>query len=370
MRIVHTDTDDLGNPLRGGQPVRTYEVNSRLAADHEIRVLTATYPRCARRVARGALEYRRLGFGVPFLGLSYHMSYLAALGCAVRRLPHDLVVEEFTPPVGFCLLPLWTRKPVISIVQWFFFRDWEKRYRLPFERVMRAIPQRVGYQDFIVQTDAMGDYFRDLVPTARVWKIPCGIGNEAFLDASQDGQYVLFMGRLDVHHKGLDCLLEAWTRLCAQSLAIPLWIAGAGPAEKDLRAEVEKRGLQDSIRFVGRIEGQKKAKLLQECRFLIMPSRQETFGIVALEAMAAGKPVLAFDIDHLNELLSPKWGALVRPGDVEGLAAEAARLWQDAARCRFLGAAGREAARRYRWCEIAKAQDAVYREVHARVRER
>src|SRR5271166_3306917 len=111
MRIVHADTDDLANPLRGGQPIRTYENNSRLSDYHDITVFTATYEGCERHLRRGNIDYRRLGLTIPGLGLSPHLSYLASLGIAVRNTPHDLVVEEFMPPIGFGLLPWWTRKP-------------------------------------------------------------------------------------------------------------------------------------------------------------------------------------------------------------------------------------------------------------------
>ncbi len=366
MLIIHTDTDDTENPLRGGQPVRTYEINSRLSSRHQIKILTATYPHCSRKVLRGKLEYQRLGFGIPFFGLSYHLSFLATLGFMVNRLPHDLVVEEFTPPFGFCMLPLWTKKPVVSIVQWFFFQDWERRYKLPFERMMRTIPSRVRYRDFIVQTDKMGDYFKDLVPAAHVWKVPCGIDDEAFSDTVCTGDYALFVGRLDVHHKGLDYLLDAWQYLANAQKIIPLRIAGAGPGDEYLRSQIIKRGLLNTVQLMGRIEGPEKHQLLQHCRFLVMPSRQETFGITALEAMAAAKPVLAFDIDHLNELLSPKWAVLATLGNVSELAEGAGDLWGDPGRCRVLGDIGREEAKKYRWCEIAKMQEVIYQEVVGR----
>jgi hypothetical protein len=104
MRIIHTDTDDIENPLRGGQPVRTFEVNSRLAKSHQITVYTASYKDSLKSVVRNHIDYKRLGFTVPFWGLSSHLSYLSRLNAAVNNTPHDLVVEEFTPPFGFCNL--------------------------------------------------------------------------------------------------------------------------------------------------------------------------------------------------------------------------------------------------------------------------
>lgn len=366
MRILHTDTDDLENPLRGGQPVRTYQINSRLTREHEITVLTATYENCVRYMVRGGIHYRRLGVRIPGWGLSPHLSFLACLPLAVRRIPHDLLVEEFTPPVGFCMLPWWTRKPVISIVQWFFFRDWERRYKLPFESMMRNLSQRGAYRNIIVQTDRMGEYFKDLLPQSNLYTVPCGIGNEAFHAGAGCGGYALYLGRLDVNHKGLDYLIEIWRRLASAGLRIPLKIIGAGPAEMWLREQIVRYQLSDSIEMLGRVEGDAKHAWLNGCRFLVMPSRQETFGLTALEAMAASRPVLTFDIDHLNEVVHPTCGELVRLGDVEDMARRAANLWQEPSHAQALGEKGYLRAQSYRWDVIAQQQSAIYQNVLGR----
>lgn len=366
IKILHVDTDDLENPLRGGQPVRTYQVNSRLVPENEVTILTATYRYSQRRQERDGLQYRRLGVRIPGSGLSMHLSFLASLPLAMKRNPHQLVIEEFTPPTGFCMLPWWTKAPVISMVQWFFFSDWERRYKLPFERMMRSLSRCNGYRYFIVQSDHMEDYFRDLLPQANIWKVPCGISREAFSNAVGDGNYALFLGRLDLNHKGLDFLLEAWTRLARGGQRIPLKIAGAGPSEAWLRQTIKARQLDDVIELVGRIEGPAKEQLLQNCRFLVMPSRQETFGMTALEAMAVSRPVLAFDIDHLNEVVRPGWGRLVGMGDVEALAEQAAYLWSNPTLARLLGERGHQEAQFYTWDSIAKKQLAIYQDVVSR----
>lgn len=368
MRILHADTDDLENPLRGGQPVRTYQINSRLAREHEITVLTATYSNCARSMNRDGIGYRRLGIRIPGWGLSPHLSFLACLPFAERRIPHDLLVEEFTPPVGFCMSPWWTRKPVVSIVQWFFFRDWERRYKLPFERMMRSLGRRNAYKDIIVQTDHMGGYFEDMLPHANVYTVPCGIEDKAFHASSGYGDYALYLGRLDVNHKGLDYLVEVWRRLASADVRIPLKIVGAGPADGWLREQIARHGLDDRVEMVGRVEGEAKHALLSGCRFLVMPSRQETFGLTALEAMAASRPVLAFDIAHLNEVVRPAWGELVHMGDVEEMACRATKLWQHPNHAQALGEKGYERAQGYRWDVIAQRQAQIYQDVVGRVK--
>ena len=362
MKIIHADTDDIGNPLRGGQPIRTYQIASRLAARHDVTVFTSVYKGCRRHQRRGKVEYRRLGFRLPPFGLSPHMSFLAALGPAVRRTAHDLVVEEFTPPVGFCMLPWWTTKPVVSIVQWFFFDSWEKRYHLPFERWMRSLSKRGKYRHVITLTDGMAKIFRRLLPEADIRTIRNGLTDDAFAEQTCDGDYVLFLGRLDIQHKGLDLLLEAWTAVCARA-GIPLLIAGEGQDGEILRQRVARDGLGDLVRFVGRQEGQAKNDLLRRCRLLAMPSRMETLGMTAMEAMAAGKPVVAFDIACLCEVVCAPWGVLVDPFDSGRFGQTVRDLWNQPQRCRQMGRLAQQEVSGYRWDKIARQQEKFYLEI-------
>ncbi len=363
MRIIHADTDDIENPLRGGQPVRTFEVNKRLAQSHEVTVFTSTYPGADKQVNRQDIHYQRLGITIPHWGLSSHLSFLNRLPAAIKRTPHDIVVEEFTPPFGFCNLQRHTSRPIVSIVQWFFFEHWQARYKLPFEDIMRKRALHYPERHIIVQTNKMGAYFQDLLPKSNIVKVPCGINASAFSETYQQGDYALFLGRLDTYHKGLDDLLWAWADLAKAGVRIPLWIVGAGKDEASLKSQAIKFNISDLVFFKGRLEGADKNIAIKQCRLLVMPSRQETFGMTALEAMAMQKPVVAYDIDHLNELLQPAWSTCVSLGDKQGLAKAIAELWQSPEQCREFGKKAYIAAKQYLWEEIAKKQLQVYLDV-------
>lgn len=363
LRIVHADTDDLENPLRGGQPVRTFSVNSRLAKRHDVTVLTSTYKSARRRVERKGVKYRRLGFRVPGFGLSPHLSFMASLGPVVARLPHDLAVEEFTPPVGFNGLPWWTPAPVILVVQWYFFEQWEQRYRLPFSRWMKRLAKKDRYHHVVVQSDAMRRELEPLLPRAHFRKIASGVEDSAFLPGPEKGEYVLFLGRIDIQHKGLDLLMEAWRKVCGPK-KIPLVIAGEGPARLEMEAQVQRDNLQSQIRFVGRIEGPAKNELLARSRLVVMPSRYETFGISALEAMAAAKPVVCFDIPHLNEIAVPPWAEYAPMFDAVGLGHTVSKLWIQPDLCIRMGALAQAHAQTFHWDQIARQQEDFYLEIY------
>ena len=221
-----------------------------------------------------------------------------------------IVLPNGEPQHRLWPVALVARKPVVCLVQWFFFEDWERRYKLPLEKIMRAVSQRAGYRNFIVQTQTMRRYFEALMPSARIWTLGCGVGDDLFQPPGQDGDYVLFLGRLDVRQKGLDLMIDALEQIHKAGAVLPLKVVGEGPGREYLEREVTARGLGDCVTLLGRLEGARKRDVLQGCAFVVMPSRQETFGIGALEAMAASKPVVGFDIDHLNEILRPAWAVL------------------------------------------------------------
>ena len=129
--------------------------------------------------------------------------------------------------------------------------------------------------------------------------------------------YVFAFGRLE-HHKGFDLLIEAFAKIKDDNLK--LIIAGSGSSEEDLKALVNNLNLQDQVRFIGRIGKSEIDVYTQNALCNVIPSRREPFGIVVLEAIASGRPVLATNVGGIPELLSKEFGLLVSP-NVDDIAA-------------------------------------------------
>jgi len=105
-------------------------------------------------------------------------------------------------------------------------------------------------------------------------------------------KYVLSIGRL-VNKKGFDVLIEAFNVVTKEIQDIDLIIAGDGPERDFLEKTIKKLNLEDRVKLYGLVNREEVLKLLKGCEFLILPSREEAFGIVILEAMACIKPVVA-----------------------------------------------------------------------------
>jgi glycosyltransferase involved in cell wall biosynthesis len=137
-----------------------------------------------------------------------------------------------------------------------------------------------------------------------------------------DGGYALIASRL-APEKGIDVAIDA-CMLAGRRLLI----AGDGPERERLRHQAQ-RAPTGQVKLLGPVSQERLARLRARAALALMPSRcEETFGIAAAEAMAAGMPVLGSDLGALRELLEAK--ALVPAGDVAALASGIDRLWADA----------------------------------------
>jgi glycosyltransferase involved in cell wall biosynthesis len=150
--------------------------------------------------------------------------------------------------------------------------------------------------------------------------------------------YILGIGRL-VPQKGFDILLRAFAQ--ARLNGRKLIIAGEGGERAALEGLAGELGLSDRVEFFGRADRAAAASLFRGCDFFVLPSRQEPLGIVNLEAMAAGKAVVAAKVGGVPEIVRDgETGLLFPPEDVPGLAGLLTRLASDGTLRRELGERG------------------------------
>ncbi|GMV02723.1 MAG: glycosyltransferase family 4 protein [Burkholderiaceae bacterium] len=361
MKILHVDPDDVDNPLSGGGPVRTLEICRRLAERHEITVLTPTFPGSTPEKMRDGVRYVRLGRRVGEHGSSHHLTFFVALHREIRRRRFDLLVEDFMPPMAVTFTPLLYRGPHIASVQWFMADEWSRRLRLPF-----FLGERYGirmYRNFIVLTQQMKQLIEARHPRARCRIVPNGVDPALFALPVATGDFILYIGRIEFEQKGLDLLMQAYARM-PRALRPRLVVAGSGNDTDRLRTLVGELGIGDSVELAGRVGPARRAQLLASCRFVAVPSRQETFGMTITEACAAGKRVVAFDAWPMNEVAPADACILVRPFDIDAYAIAMTALAQASVDTMHqAGGRCREFARRFDWDSAAALQEAFYLDV-------
>lgn len=203
----------------------------------------------------------------------------------------------------------------------------------------------------------------------RVAVIPCGVDTELFRPGDRDAAraalglddrpLALYVGRI-APIKGLDTLLDAVARL--RALGLRLLVVG-GEADEPLdghEAEIRRRaealGLGAAVSFVGAQPQDRLRDYYVAADVTVLPSYYESFGMVALEAMACGSPVLATRVGGLaTTVLDGVTGVLVPDGDAAALAGSLERLLGDAALRWRLGREGVRWAARHRWPCVVEA---------------
>ncbi|MGW6566328.1 glycosyltransferase [Streptomyces sp. NPDC054975] len=243
----------------------------------------------------------------------------------------------------------------------------------PPERI--ACERRVGLGcDRIVAT--CGDEVTELValgiPLDKIDIVPCGVDHEHFRPTgpvAAPGPYrfrLLHLGRL-VPRKGVGVSIAALARLADTELVVaggpPPERVDSDPEVRRLRALARQWGVGDRVRFTGGVPSDDVPALLRSADVVLCPADYEPFGIVPLEAMACGRPVVASAVGgQLDTVAHGVNGLHVPPRDPQALAAAVARLLASPALRDAYGAAGRRRVLdRFGWATVARATEAAYR---------
>jgi phosphatidylinositol alpha-1,6-mannosyltransferase len=159
-----------------------------------------------------------------------------------------------------------------------------------------------------------------------------------------EGSPAMIVARMsaDERYKGHDELLELWPRVLARKPEARLVVAGDGSDRPRLEERARSMGLSAAVTFVGRVSDAELAALYERCRFLVLPSRDEGFGLVFVEAMRAGKACIGARGAAAEIIQHETTGLVVDPARLDELSQAVVRLFDDPAACRRFGAAGRE----------------------------
>lgn len=195
--------------------------------------------------------------------------------------------------------------------------------------------------------------------------IPNGVAVSRFADAARlpdlprEGETIGFVGRYEEPRKGMATLLQAFEQLCATRPRAQLVVAGRGDADA-FRAQLPP-AIASRVRLLGQVSESDKARLLRSVDVYCAPNTGgESFGIVLLEAMAAGAPIVASDLPAFRAVLDGRAGLLAPVGDPAALRAALDGALSDRAGAAGRVAAGREIVASYDWPVVAEQVLRVY----------
>ena len=296
--IYFSTYDDIKNPhYGGGGAIAVHQVAKRLTKNYDVRVLSWDYCGKKKETIDG-VQYERFGFSSlpPKVAMFF---YQIALPFIAQRKSFTVWLESFCPPFTTSFFPLFCNKPVVGVVHMLAAEDMERKYKLPFH-----IIQNTGlklYKHIIVTTDVLKLQMQKISPKTSFTVISNGIP-QIFAPIQKKEKFILFLGRIEVDQKGIDLLFEAFSKFHSQHKDYKLILAGSGTKleEEKMQNLLKEAKFKNAVELIGKVEGAKKEKLLREAACIVIPSRFETFSLVALEAMAHGTPIVCFAIKGLS----------------------------------------------------------------------
>ncbi len=313
------------------------------------------------------------------------LMHLRALAAALDGLnPADFdLVHIHTPFLAHRAGVRWARRHGLPSVETYhtLFEEYFHHY-LPFlpRAWLAAAARRIsrkecdGVTAVIAPSSAMKRALETYGVTSPVHIIPTGIRTADFADCdgvafrarhgiAPERPVMAYVGRV-AFEKNLDFLLRVTETLRRDRPDVLLVIAGEGPARAQLERAVAQRGLGDSVRFVGYLERRTE---LPACYcaadVFVFASKTETQGLVLLEAMALGVPVVALAEMGTQDVLKEGAGCRIAPDDVAGFARTVLPLLADREAARALGAAGRPYAAGWSEGRMADAVIGLYRQL-------
>lgn len=222
-----------------------------------------------------------------------------------------------------------------------------------------------GSDALICVSNALKNEISNLnIPSNKIFVIPNGVDLNKFNDQTnlQRKKIILYVGSL-TKKKGVHLLLEAFSIVNRIQPDFELKIIGDGPEEMYLHNISSKLSIKDKVNFYESMPHNEIGKIMQESFMFVLPSIDEGFGVVLVEALASGLPCIAFNSGGVTDILDENQGILVEPGNVSELSSAINELITNRNLYNRLSVSGREIAKEFDWNLIAERVIQIYSRV-------
>jgi glycosyltransferase involved in cell wall biosynthesis len=361
MNIAYYSYDHVLNPMcGGGGAYRDLIIHKHLAARHTVRFYCGNF--------KGAHRYSEEGIAFAFLG--WGMNYLMSrISFALLATIHSLFVKAdvivvaysvFSPVPTFLLRKRKTIIELFHLTKTAPFRKYSLFGLLPY--LAETIALAAGTR-FICINAELARLIKKTGDTKKVCTVYTGFDHRLLSKNVTDDNYILSMGRIDIHMKGIDLLIDSFEVISASFPDQKLVIAGRGSLHDVawLKNRIGRSPVKEKIFFKENIPEEEKIFLFHHATFVCMPSRFEGWCIAAIEAAASSKASLGTHIMGLNESIRHnETGLLVPPENKNELAEKMGLLLNDKDLRKQLGDNGYAWAHNFTWEKIAEKQEQFY----------
>ncbi len=372
-------------PFMGGVPISVERLSDSLRKlGHEVTVFAPTYGTVGAEEAEGnVVRCRNLLSGV-YGGFSVPDGFDPAVAEAFARERFDVIHVHHPVAMGNAALHL-SRRFHVPLVFTYHTRYEQYLHYLKLSGAKRLVPAYIRYfvghcDGLIAPSPGMKRYLEGIGVTVPVTVLPTGLPEESFHpekekaaalreELAAGGKRLFVCTARLAKEKNIDFLLESlalYKRSTGEDFVLAL--VGEGPQEKHLRRRVEELGLDAQVRFAGRVENREIVNYCAAADLFLFPSTSETQGIVSLEAMAAGTPVLAVRATGAEDIVTDGKNGYMTGEDPADFAGKLAELLADEKKLAVLREGARQTARGYEADRIARRALDCYRsaiEAHA-----
>ena len=351
-------------PLPGGVNAHVQQLYLNLVArGHDVRIISSTHG--PQRPSEGDIIRLGYGFSVPTNGSVGTLTVSHRYGELVQEM---LAEEQFDvlhfhePFVPFLSLQVLRHSTSVNVATFHAYSGWSPSYEFG-KRMLQRFARRLHGR---IAVSAAARHFIERYFPGDYKVIPNGVDLKRFVGVTPFARWrdgtpnILYVGRFE-SRKGLIYLLKAYRDLRHQGLEARLLVVGTGPQEREVRRYIATRRLT-GIELLGRVSEEDKNRAFATSDIYCSPATgQESFGIVLLEAMAAGTAIVCSDIHGYKGVVRRgEQALLVPPKDVDALGSALATLLADPEMRARMGASGRERAKQFSWESITAKVDDYY----------
>lgn len=248
----------------------------------------------------------------------------------------DLVIDEIHGIPFFT--PLYVRKPKIAFIHEVAGEIWDYMYPFPLSKIGKYIERKYFklYKKVKFWTDSqstMGDLIAMGIKRRDCIVIDCPIERKPLSKIPQKAAYptFIFVSRL-VKMKGIEDVIRAFFYIARELKDSRLWIVGSGEQGyvRELRDMVDAFGIKNKVKFWGKVDEEKKFKLLKESHILLHASVKEGWGLVVIEAASQGTPAIVYNVGGLRDSVkNGKTGVVIKENSPKEMSREALKLFHN-----------------------------------------
>ncbi len=366
MKILQTPARFY--PYTGGVENYTYNLSRELVKlGHEVSVICANEPKSDIKEIDG-IKLKKL----DFIGKIANTNITPTLPFSILNEDFDILHTHLPTPWSAdwsAVVSFVKKKPLVLTYHNDIVGDGTASYiakgynltalKFILKRASKIIITHSNYIEF-------SPYLKEYKENIEI--VPVGVDVARFnpVETEVNGT-IFFLSLLDEFHryKGLDHLLDALKLVKMEILRVKLKVGGGGKLLHYYREKAASLGLEDNVEFLGYISEERIPEHYANCNLFVLPSisaSQEGFGIVLLEALASGIPVVSTDIVGMAEDIEKyNTGIVVKPGDTKALADAIVRIMQDKKEAERMGERGRKLVKeRYTWEKVCKDMEDIY----------